>query len=51
MIMISVGYRLAPVDPFSKGPDDCIDAGEYLAKKLGEGVWGSVEVLSWRGSS
>lgn len=30
--VISVGYRLAPEDPFPSGPEDCIDAGQYLMK-------------------
>lgn len=29
---MSVGYRLAPEDPFPKGPEDCFDAAEYLVK-------------------
>ena len=27
---ISIGYRLAPEDPFPRGPEDCYDAGEWL---------------------
>ena len=28
--MISVGYRLAPEDPFPKGPEDCYDVAQWL---------------------
>ncbi|KAH8590014.1 esterase/lipase/thioesterase [Bisporella sp. PMI_857] len=32
LAVISVGYRLAPEDPFPKGPEDCFDTSEYLIK-------------------
>jgi len=32
LIVVSIGYRHAPEDPFPKGPQDCIDGAEYLVK-------------------
>lgn len=32
LVVVSVGYRVAPENPYPKGPEDCIDAGEFLVK-------------------
>ncbi|RDL39386.1 uncharacterized protein BP5553_03726 [Venustampulla echinocandica] len=32
LAVLSVGYRLAPENPFPKGPEDCQDVAEYLVK-------------------
>ena len=32
LLCISVGYRLAPEDPFPAGPNDCYDAVDYLVE-------------------
>ncbi|CZT50466.1 related to lipase 2 [Rhynchosporium secalis] len=39
MVTISAGYRVAPEDPFPKGPEDCFDVAEYLVKNA-ESVYG-----------
>lgn len=40
LAVVSVGYRLAPEDPFPKGPEDCQDAGVYMVK-TSERAYGS----------
>ncbi len=32
LTVISIGYRLAPEDPWPKGVEDCYDAAEWLVK-------------------
>ncbi|KAF7512261.1 hypothetical protein GJ744_001829 [Endocarpon pusillum] len=32
VLCISIGYRLAPEDPFPAGPEDCYDAATWLVK-------------------
>ena len=58
LAVISVGYRLAPEDPFPAGPHDCYDAAEWLVDNAesefsaplrfisGESAGGHLSVLS-----
>jgi hypothetical protein len=32
LTVVSIGYRLAPEDPWPAGAEDCYDAAEYLIK-------------------
>lgn len=45
MAVVSVGYRLAPEDPFPKGPEDCMDAGEWLVKNSEENYGGPMRLI------
>lgn len=36
LTVVSVGYRLAPEDPFPAGPEDCYDAVDYIIKNPSE---------------
>lgn len=38
--VVSIGYRLAPEDPWPAGVEDCYDAAEWLVKK-GPEIFGS----------
>jgi acetyl esterase/lipase len=42
VVCVSIGYRLAPEDPFPAGPNDCYDAAEWLVdhavEKFGVGL-------------
>lgn len=40
LTVFSVGYRLAPEDPYPAGNEDCFDAAEYLVDK-GEEILGA----------
>jgi acetyl esterase/lipase len=43
--VVSIGYRLAPEDPFPRGPEDCYDAADYLVKNAEEEYGGPVKFL------
>jgi len=45
LAVVSVGYRLAPEDPFPKGPEDCYDAAEFLVEKGREKFGGELVML------
>jgi acetyl esterase/lipase len=45
LAVVSVGYRLAPEDPFPKGPEDCMDAGEYLVKNSEKNYGGPLRFI------
>jgi len=45
LAVISVGYRLAPEDPYPAGPNDCIDAGEYFSKNSEEEYGGPLRFI------
>lgn len=42
---ISVGYRLAPEDPFPAGPNDCLDAAEWLVKNSKEKFGAELQII------
>ncbi|TVY39092.1 AB hydrolase superfamily protein [Lachnellula occidentalis] len=46
LAVISVGYRLAPEDPFPKAPEDCMDAAESLVKNSQRDYGGPLEFIS-----
>ncbi|TVY34544.1 AB hydrolase superfamily protein [Lachnellula subtilissima] len=45
LAVISVGYRLAPEDPFPKAPEDCMDAAEHLVKTSERDYGGPLEFI------
>ena len=49
LLVVSVGYRLAPEHPFPAGPNDCYDAAEYLVDQAQERF--GVELLFLGGES
>lgn len=45
LAVLSVDYRLAPENPFPKGPQDCIDAAEFLVSNSVENYGGPLGFL------
>ncbi|KAH6701997.1 Alpha/Beta hydrolase protein [Leptodontidium sp. MPI-SDFR-AT-0119] len=45
LAVISIGYRLAPENPFPKGPEDCVDAAEYLVKNAESAYGGPLKFM------
>lgn len=39
LAVVTVGYRLAPEDPFPAAPDDCVDVAEWMVRES-EGEYG-----------
>ena len=44
-LVISVGYRLAPEDPWPKGVEDVEDAAEWLVENGREKGWGDLRYI------
>lgn len=45
LAVLSVGYRLAPENPYPQGPQDCMDVGEYLVKNSEKDYGGSLRFI------
>lgn len=45
LVVISVGYRLAPEHPFPAGPTDCYDVGQWLAENAEERYGGPLRFI------
>jgi len=45
LAVLSVGYRLAPEEPFPNGPNDCIDVAEYLFRNSEKEYGGALRFI------